>query len=483
MTSSGTFAFDFDNGPTWLNSKDGLYSTEIKFFDPVKKLGEESVPGVEFELSSDKWALVGGPSCGILVEGTFQFSEAPNHAIWANCRADLIPHVMVCPNWFGNLIKEESIFDGNSSIPLHSEAPYVAPMVDTYLMAYMHPDDKKFYGPEPCNPCHAVPTKLEGGWLQEADSEWREAAKVLFTGRKIKFVYKPFHNFLFFQGTNEFIDGQVNNAIPFPYYHANRKSLIYRLTFNSHDRIFKRADTKPTNQYRFHFDRISVIMTVAKLSTNFDRQISSFKRKTYPYRGVTRIMMAENIPEGTTSHKCRFQQIYMPEQVLVFAIHKNIINGTWTFEANGYANGQVFSNHDIKDVQLMWNNQPFYYGTPNFGQLQDPNIRLKMYLDFLVNPPFGMIQNDKLVKLADVVNLGEGTPYPLVYVPLTNADKSRIRTVKPEVCPLNQRHDLDITVQFKVGAQADVSYCFYALYTDYNVKFENGRFESYYVAS
>lgn len=482
MSFNGSLAFDFDKGPTWKHDKTGVYSTEILYFDPVKKLGDDDVPGVDFELASDKWVMVGGPACGILVEGKFQFSE-PNTNVWANCRADLIPHVTVCHNWFGNLIKEEAIFDGNSSIPLHSEAPYVGPMLDTYLMSHMHPDDKKFYCPEETNPANGCPTKLTNGWTQTADSEWRKYAATIFTGKKIKFIYKPLHNFMFFQGTNEFIDGQVNNALPFPF--LENKKLVYRLNFHSHDRIFKREATKPDNKYRFSFDRIAVVMTVAKLSPNFDRQLSTFKKKNdLPYKGVTRIMMAENIPEGTTSFRCRFQQIYMPEQVVIFALHKNVINGTWTYEKDCYRDGQVFGEHNIKEVHLTFNNQPFYFSSPNFGQLLDPTMKLKSYNDYLLNPPFGLIQDGKLVSLdTELAELGHGTPYPIVYMPLTNSDKTRIRTVKPEVVPLDKRHDLDITVQFKVGATADVSYCFYAVYTDYNLKFTGGKFESYYVAS
>lgn len=483
MSSNGLFAFDYGTGPMWMKSKSDFLCAEYEFVEPIKKIGEETLNGVEFAMPKDKWLLVGGPGCGILVEGTFIFAEAAAPTRWMPCNATLLDKVMVCPNWFGTLIKEETLFDGNTAVQLHNEAPNVAPLLNAYLYAHMHKSDKKFYSPDPSHPANGCPTKLIGGWRQADDSEWRAYGAHLFVEQKIRFLYKPLHNFMWFQGSNEFIDGQVSNALPMKL----AGNLNYRINFHDQEKIFKRiqgpaAGTAATNKYMFRLEKIKLAITTAKLSPNFDRQISSKKLKL-AFRGVTRMMIAENIPEGITSHRCRFQNILMPEGLLFFTVHKNVINGTWNYEKDGSDDGYVFGQHDIKEVHCTFNNQPFYFKSPNFGELYDPIIRAKMYQDYLTNPPLGMLQNEDLITYSRLSNLGQETPYPLVYMPLVNSDKSRIRTVKDEGEPQEKAHDFDIQLMFRTGAVSDVIYCIYAIYTDYNVVFDKGTFTSFYIKS
>lgn len=476
MASNGVYAFQYQGGPTWMNAKSDFLSSEYFYIDPIKKI-DESTNAVEFELFSDKWWLVGGPGCAIVIEGAFVMAAAATPTKYDLCREEEIERVMVCPNWIGQLIKEETIFDGNTAIKIHSEAPGVAPFLDTYLMAHMHKDDRKFFCPDAHHPANGVPTKCDKGWKQEADSQWRSYAATIFDGKAIRFNYKPLHNFLFFQGCNEFIDGQVSNALPLP---ALGK-LTYRIIFHDHSRIFNRKANN-TDLYRFRFDSVRLVMTAAKLSPHFDKQLSS-KRMRMAFRGVTRNMIAENVTFGVTTHMCRFQNIYMPEEILIFTVSKTVVNGTWKYQNDTLENGRVFGLHDIKEVHLAFNNQPFYYKSPNFGQILEPVMVQKTYQDFMLNPPLGMLQDADMIRIEDVATQGANTPYPLVYIPLVNADKSRFRTVKGDSIILAERGDLEVKIVFKTGAVKDVTYIVMANQKDFNVVFEKSKFQSVYLAN
>jgi hypothetical protein len=478
MASYGKFEFDFETGPTWMNAKNDFHSSDFFYIDPINKL-DDPIKGVEFEIVNDRWLLVGGPSCAIAVTGYFAYATQAEPNLWVPCGPEEAENVMVCPNWLGQLIKEETIFHGNNVVKMHSEAPNVAPFLDTYLMSRMNRDDKKFYSPEDVHPANGVPTLLGAeGWAHGANTEWTKYGKKIFNGVLCTFHYKPLHNFLFYQGCNEFIDGLTSNALPM----AAIGKLQYKITFHEMDRIFNIKAVVPANtkKYAFKFSSIQLVLSVARLSANFDRQLSS-KKMRLPYKGVTRMMIAENIPFEATTHRCRFQNIYMPEGLFIFAVNKNVVNNTWRYDQDGGANGSVFAPHDIKEVHLNFGGQPFYYKAPNFGVLTDHAQKLQTIQDYLLNPPFGMLQDEKQISLSHLEGNGANTPFPSVYLNLVNGDKGRKRTVN--AVDLSKRHDLDIYIIFHDGATKDVTYCLYLFFTDYVLVYANGMFTPFYIPS
>jgi hypothetical protein len=70
------------------------------------------------------------------------------------------------------------------------------------------------------------------------------------------------------------------------------------------------------------------------------------------YPGVAQLQLVEPIPNGTATYKTRFQDICMPEALLIFCLDKQVASGTYSFGTSTKEN--VVLDHNIQSVDLSF---------------------------------------------------------------------------------------------------------------------------------
>ena len=84
---------------------------------------------------------------------------------------------------------------------------------------------------------------------------------------------------------------------------------------------FFEKKTNNTKRYRFVFTDFKLILEEARLAPVFERTLLTLK-KQLAYPGVARFQLVEPIPNGTATYKTLFQDICMPEALLIFCLDK-----------------------------------------------------------------------------------------------------------------------------------------------------------------
>ena len=437
-----------------------LLGSDYVTYEPTAKV-EEQPSIVEFDVLSNQTFLF-GPMTHFSIAGVFQGKAAEGD--WTNLVAADAAKVNVQPNWYGHLIKEIAIYYGNTKLCTVDESRYISAYNETYLYNYMDELGRKLLCPQACHPGNGIPS-IKGGWNTNGGTEWASYAKEIFTGDIINFDHIPMHMFPFFQRANFLVDNNFPSPLPMPVL----GKLTIRISFNDKlDNIFKNVAANVT-KYRFAFESIQLIVEQARLSANFERQFYG-KKGLLPYSGVTKIMINETIGAGNLTHRTRFQDVPMPEGLFVFALPKKCITGTYSWSEN--TDWNIFSAHNIKNINFSYNGLSFYMKEPNVSMIENNQMEVKQLVDHLASPPFGLTMDPKKLTLASISSGSTATPYPHVYLNFCNygGDKTRIVPLLNDGSVLSQNHDLDLTVEFKAaGATANVTYFFYIFFTDTNM--------------
>jgi hypothetical protein len=330
--------------------------------------------------------------------------------------------------------------------------------------------------PEACSPGNAVFTK-KGDWGTAANGAWHNYSKTIFGKEECSVRYIPLHVFPFFQQKNFMIDGKPPNALPM----SLLNKLQIRITFTDNfDHIFRKLAGN-TKMYSLKFSDVKLVYEEARLSPAFERSFLNTKR-LLPFSGVTKFAVSENVPAGTFSHRLRFQDIYMPEGVFIFALPKEVVGGQFKYSTS--TSDQVFSNHNIEKVDLAFGGLPFQLKAPRIGDIEDDIIEIKMLIDHLEYPPFGMLQDPKHLTYETIQKGCANTPYPHVYINLTTTgNETRLVPLSDNGAIINRQSDLDIVLNFGTGgATTGVNYFIYIFYTDVNIVLDmkNLRFKPQY---
>ena len=460
-------------------TKQHLLGSDYVLYDPIKPV-EEHPTTVEFELMSNQTFLF-GPNTKFRFKLSIQEKESADAGEWKDATAaDNADKMVMAPNFIGHLIKEISLFHANNKLFTTDEARFISPYVDTFLYNYMDELGKKLLCPQPCHPGNGTPNEI-GSWSYDlaTGKDWDKYSKTILTGEEIWFDYIPIHLFPFFQRSNFLIDNNLPSPLPMT---PGSDKLLVRMSFNDKfDNIFKKKAGN-LKQYRVVINTVQLLVEQARLSPTFERNLYS-KTSLLPYAGVTKIMIAESIGASVLMHKARFQNVAFPEGLFVFALPQKCIAGTFPYSEN--TDGNVFSQHNIKDIQVTYNSQSLYTQDPNISMVENSYMEVKQMIDHLAAPPFGVTMDHKKVTLDVIKNGGKNTPYPHVYINLCNfGDKARLVPLLNDGSVLAQNRDLDLNITFKTGgAVAGVTYFFYLFYTDINMIFDlkNKKFYSPYL--
>ena len=445
-----------------IGAKQNLLGSEYATYEPKVKI-QQQPSIVEFEIESNQTFLF-GPDSKFEIDGMFQSQTTGED--WTPVATEDWENVVVAPNWLDMLVKKINVNQGQSLLSTANEAMHISPFLNAYFYNYMDPLAKKLLCPQDCHPGYGIPSTSKGWtWTETDGDEWKKYAAKIFTGKSIEFDYIPMHVFPFFQRANFLVDNNMPSPFPLP---ALGGKLTVSILFNDKlDNIFKKKAGNE-KKYRFAFNSIKLIIEQARLNPTFERQLYSHKNPLY-YGGVTKIMTEETINAGNLTQRIRIDQIPFPEGIFIFALPKKCLSGTYTYQES--VNDNVFSPHNIEQIGIQYNGLPFYMKDLNMSMINNNVIEVKSLINHLAAPPFGMVMDPKKLSLESIQEGGKNTPYPHVYINLCNfSDKSRIVPLGNDASILDQNHDLDLHLKFhNGGATQDVTYFFYAFFTDTNM--------------
>ena len=196
---------------------------------------------------------------------------------------------------------------------------------------------------------------------------------------------------------------------------------------------------------------------------------------------MSRLAIAENISATDLNHRCRFQSVAMPEGLFICALPKTAINGTYK---SALPKTNVFEKHNIKSIEVKYANMPMAMKYPKYGDFRLHMMEIKSFIEHNENPPFGVLQDPKIVNFESIYEGGDETVYPHVYLYLCPSGKeTRIVPIGDDGHTTAQTHDLDINLSFNSGgATANVTYLLYIFYSDINMVFDMNtrQFYQYY---
>jgi len=450
--------FVYGDIPKWNTSfKQNLWGTELLTIEPTTK----SNTVYEFDLPTNS-TLLFGPNSGFLIKGTFE--KQGTDKTWSKIEQSESATLLVQPNWFENCIKSIDVFHNNTQIKAHDVPRFSDSFVNAYLYANMHPEIKKFLCTEPSHTGNGVPSVIStgtNGWYGgDAKSEWSVYSKKIFQNTT-KFRYVPPFTFPFFQQSN-FCRVGLPAALPMPV--LGKMSII--LSMKDDTKLLFAKEASNTAEYRFSLESVKLVAEEARLNPTFEKTFLA-QKGVLAYQGNTHFGLAENITAGVMSHRCRFQDVYMPEGIFIFALPKTVLGGSYQYSSGS----SVYSSHNIDSVDVKFQNMPLAMKTPNFGNVMDDVVQVGQMMDHQDFPPFGVLQNPERLGLSYTEYGSMNTPYQHVYLNLCPTNPTtRIVPIGDNGSCITKTGNLDLTIKFgSNGATSDVTYFVYIFYTDVNM--------------
>jgi hypothetical protein len=444
----------------WQNVRNqDLLSTEYVDVDPINKAdldGDKAPTQIDFEYSATKPILF-GPMTKFHIEGRFDVKAAGGE--WKAAEAADITDVVLQFNWFEMLIKSIDVFHNNQRIASSNEQRFISPYVHAMLYHYMDNSSKRYLCPQKAHPAYCIPEE-RNKWTS-GSKVWKDYAANIFTGDFFDFDFFPLFQFPFFLGSN-FMTDAISRLIPLDVL----GKLHVRFTFfDSQDHIFRKNAAAAGKSYRFFIRKFKMCLEEARLSPAIERQVVSRSKIEFP--GVTRLQLVDPVPDSSSTHKTVFQDIYLPESVLIFCLDKQIASGTYDFSKGQEQN--VFKGHRIRHLDFSFGNQKFSLKEPHFGRFRNDRLAVKQLADYHFIPMFGIQPDVAKLTLEAIQNGGEDSAFPHIYIPLCSSFADRERLVPPldDGSCISRKDNLEISFQFEAtNSQTSAVYVCYAIYTD-----------------
>lgn len=458
--------FVYDSPPTWrTGQKQILHGTEFTTMENNNNF-TNNPRKLEWDIDT-KRPIICDLQTRFEVTGEFQV-KAVNGA-WAPLAAGASADVMVVPNWWSILIKNIELFHLNYHAKQNDEPQNVGSHLEQFLLWAMDPVLKKHLCYEDCHPGNAVPDK-KGDWIYgtEAASSWQRYSKFIFTGSPINFHWTPLFFFPLYQGSNHVYDDKgPPRCVPIPYVGKLQLRITLKDSFSD---IFKKRQNTDTNQYRFLLNKVDLICEEARMNPVMEKKLFQSSNKTLAFNGITKLAHAETIPAATFNFQTRFENVPMPEGLLIFALPKTVQGDAYKFETHTLASG-FYLQHNIESVQLNYGGMNFTMKEPNFGSVDDDYMEMKNMMDYAKCGPFGLFFAQNRLTQANLHNGFAGTDFPHVYLNLCpSGQNSRLIPLLDSGSVLQNNHDFNVSLKFKdPGATADSIYVIYLIYTGTNM--------------
>ena len=331
--------FDFPPPENWKKGQQQkVQAISYTVHNKSHFIGKEEAPScVEFTLKEDE-IFSFGPQSRFLITGQFQTKAGAGE--WTPCAEADSAKVVLIPNWFEMFIKDLDIFHGNTKVVSSGEDRFISQFINAWKYNYMNGSQKKLLCPEPSHTGYGVPSKLAGGWLKDADSEWRKYAKNIFVGDKtFTFSWIPLDTQPFFQYANYFQNHMAPKVLPMPIL----AQLLIRFNFiDNQSNLFKIETANPPNKFRFVLKDFRYVGEHLRLNKAFQNSLLN-KRSLLSFPGVTRIIQQEIIPAESSTYKSVIQKVAFPEGFIIFCLPKDVASGNYNY--NNSTDGSVFGGH------------------------------------------------------------------------------------------------------------------------------------------
>jgi len=392
---------------------------------------------------------------------------------WGLCAAAEYADVMVYPYYLGQIFNDWNFYYYNDHPKIHEESSYAPYHLEAYLYHCMDKDLKRYLCPEPCHPGHVVPTKPQG-WSYAENSDWHNESKRIFVGRNISFTWIPLFQFPFYQGTNHMLTENTKPRVV-PINHTGKLVVRAKLK-DTFDSMFRVRDGVANKQYRFGIKEFSLVLEEVRMNPSIERNLFSTGKKILHYPGVTKIMRAENIANGTFVYTTRFEDVVFPEQIFIYALPKTVVAGTHKF-STATVGSPFFLKHNIVSVLPNFAGYNLSMTDPNFGSIVDDLAEIKSVEDHIKYGPFGMKVNSEIVTRESAVDGFANTDFPhvlLSFVPSKYASLARMVPMLTDPSLFNVPRDLNITLKFDgtIGSANDANYFIYLAYTNENMRYD-----------
>ena len=458
----------FEPLSSWQRDKQALLGSDYTIIRPNGAISE-TPQLVEFDLNCPK-PFLPGPNSKIVIRGGFQVKPAQADGSagtqWrAATRADAAK-VCLAPAWFEQLLQDCSIFSQNTKITSHSESRYITPWMNAFLYRLMNKTSKTIIAPQATSHVYGVPEWEKDSWGTE-DKTYKEYAENLFDQTVVDFDWTPLC-WPFYQDTNHMMTGHLPKIIPLP----QMPKLTLRLAFNPDQSvIFRKKVATDKTEYKFSIVDMYIMLEEARLSPIYEKNLMSSKR-LLSYSGPSRLQLVEPIPTGSTTYKAKLQDIFLPENLLIVAVPKDIASGSYNFAKQTDKN--VFRPHNIKSISVSFQQKQMYIKEPYPTQINDDRFRTKHYLDRLYHPICGIPPNLEDLKEIYFLDGSKKTAYPHCFVNLINfGSQSRLLPALSDESILSQKADLEIDFRFDAnGSASDCCYVIWACYNDVAIQYD-----------
>ena len=456
--------FDYSGNPTWKYKRSNLLGSEIVVIDSIQAL-EKEPSQLDYEIASQK-AILMGPNTKFQISGGFEKLEAGNDKAWEDVPAAESTKVLLQPGWFDFLLKSVDVFHANTRISTSSENKFVSAHLQRFVDAYQDKEVLKLVAPQAAHPSRYL-CSLEKDSLKVDSKEWQEYSKLIFKDKNITFDWYP-RCWPFVQSVNHMYED-----LPRALTMALIGKLCVRLTFVDDKTVIFRKVANNTTKYRFCFDKCKLIIEEARLSLPFEKSLFSTKR-VLCFPGVTRSMQVENVPEGSSTCRVRFNETYIPSGIVIFALHKSVASGQYSFAKT--TNTNVFADHQINSVEVSFNQSRFAVKDPSLGNVGEDIFESLHLLNHLKNPIFGVKPDIGKLSVDLFKDGAVASSFPHFYYPLTlfsgGGASRKVPSLDDGSC-LGKRSDLDISVRFKeAGSTKDCVYCFVIYFEGTNLCFD-----------
>ena len=503
--------FDYGDVPSWRKEgKQSVFSTYITELQDFNVL--DPLPGhLEWDIETKNPVIFDGLTrfdVTVAVQVSTKGNDIPAVAaagaaaavplvpgVWGDytdCREAEYADFILAPVWFEKIFTMWVLFHLVDQPKLHSELPHIPFELNTFLYWAMGKDLKDSLCRELWHPGRAVPTPGKK-WNFDADGAWHEYSRHLLKGRAMSFGYYPLHFWPLFQGTNNGRDRRsfcprALNTRPSNLNGLGKVSLRAKLV-DRIDNLFRIRDGVNNKRYRLKINKFKLVVEEAVMNPSGDRSLLP-RGKTLFWPGVCKVMRNETIPAGSFIHSVKFTETVWPEMILVFALSRNVVGGSYKYSDHAIADPH-FMRHNIEQVNISYDSYLTSMVAPDFGTVNSAHAERNVARNYARYGIFGMQVDPAVINETSAIDGFVNTDFPHVVVHLVQSDGWEDEQIRTRTMPLltdkvksldGKPKDLVLTLKFGnvAGSTAEATYVVYLGYTDTNLFFKDGKFQNPY---
>ena len=217
---------------------------------------------------------------------------------------------------------------------------------------------------------------------------------------------------------------------------------------------------------------MDLICEEARLNPLIETKLFQSRQKTLSYLGVTKRVRAETIQSNTWTFRSRFENIFMPEDVMVYALPKSVVKEDFKF-SDWNETDPFFLKNNIESVDFSYGGVTLGHSEHHLGTVNNEIVDLKRVMQYEKSGPFGLKFAQKRITRANLKNGWEDTDFPHIFVNLCpSGSDSRILPLSGEYFSPKKK-DFVVLLKFNgEGAVPNATYVVNLYYTGTNMELD-----------